>query len=129
MPRFASSEWIAALDVAARADATLGHVVEEPVALAQVVVDTAGEPVTAWTIRLGPHGASVAGGRADDAQVALLGDAATVGAIARGELSAQQAFLDGRLRLGGDVDALLAHAPALAALGDVFAAVRADTEW
>lgn len=129
MVSFASPEWIAALDLAARADDSLGAAVGEAVALTQVVVDATGEPIAAWTLRLGPDGASVSAGRADDAQVVLRGDAATVGAIARGELSAQEAFLAGRLRLGGDVEALLTHAPALAALGDVFATVRADTEW
>lgn len=126
MPRFASPEWIAALDAAARADGSLRGIVDAPMALAQVVD---GEGDAAWTLRLDPDGASVVPGRADDAAATITGDAATVAAIARGEESAQEAFLDGRLRLGGDIDALLAHAGALAALGDVFAAVRADTEW
>ena len=42
-------------------------------------------------------------------------------------MSAQRAFLDGRIRVGGDVDALRAARSGLEVLGDVFASVRAET--
>ena len=56
-------------------------------------------------------------------------DRATAVAIAQGSLSAQVAFMDGRLRLGGDLRSVLARAGDLAALDDAFAATRASTEW
>ena len=57
---------------------------------------------------------------ADEAEIA-----ATAEAIHRGELSAQTAFIEGRLRLGGDLRAVIERASALAAIDDVFGAARA----
>jgi putative sterol carrier protein len=48
-------------------------------------------------------------------------------AIARGESSAQRAFIEGGLRVGGDLSLLIAHQRALAAVDDALAAVRAAT--
>ena len=59
------------------------------------------------------------------ADVCLETDYATAVALARGEMNAQAALADGRLRVSGDVARLAAHAAALARLDDVFAAVRA----
>lgn len=50
-------------------------------------------------------------------------------AIARGRSSAQRAFLDGRLRLGGDVSLLLGHQTAMAAIDDRLADLRAKTDF
>lgn len=49
--------------------------------------------------------------------------------IARGAISAQRAFLDGRLRLGGDTGLLLGHQEALAEVDDRLAALRARTRY
>ena len=68
-------------------------------------------------------------GTADRAEVLLTSEYATAAALARGETNAQQALAAGRLRIGGDVDALVRRAGALAALADVFAAVRATTTY
>jgi hypothetical protein len=56
-------------------------------------------------------------------------DRTTAAAIATGRLSAQAAFIDGRLRVGGDLSALLDRAAELAALDDLFASARAATTW
>ena len=47
------------------------------------------------------------------AEVTLTTDRATAAAMAAGELSAQDAMAAGRLRLGGDLSALLEAAPVL----------------
>jgi hypothetical protein len=62
-----------------------------------------------------------------DAQITLLEDYATAVAMATGELPAQQAVAEGRLKLRGDVGALVRNGAAMAALGDLFRAVRAGT--
>ncbi len=49
--------------------------------------------------------------------------------LARGETNAQQALADGCLTVRGSIGALGAGASALAALDDVFAAVRAGTTY
>ena len=50
-------------------------------------------------------------------------------AIAMGRSSAQRAFLDGRLRLGGDIALLLGHQDALAAIDDRLAGLRDSTDF
>ena len=50
-------------------------------------------------------------------------------AIARGEIGAQRAFLDGEIRLGGDTTALLGHQAELAEIDDRLADLRAITRY
>ncbi len=124
MAVFLSTEWIAALDAAAsgrRAPDGLRLVVQ------QVVRD--GDDEVAYAIRIADGSVRVTGGRAADADVTFTQDRPTAAAIATGELSAQAAFIDGRLRVGGDLSTLLEHTAALAALEDVFATARAGTAW
>ena len=119
--RFLSEEWLAALDEAARTT-TIDS--EKTVVIEQTVRDTDSEivwhAIVSTTIRVIP-------GPASDAAVRISSDRETAAAITSGRLSAQRAFLDGRLRLDGDVQALMDARPGLVALGDVFATVRADT--
>lgn len=65
----------------------------------------------------------------DGADITLLEDYATAVAVARGELPAQQAVAEGRLKLRGDVGALVRNGPAMAALGDLFRDVRDTTTY
>jgi putative sterol carrier protein len=64
-------------------------------------------------------------GRASHPDLVFTQDRATAEAIHRGELSAQAAFMQGRLRLGGDLRAVVDRAGELTAVHDVFASVRA----
>ena len=54
-------------------------------------------------------------------------DYTTAVALARGEVNAQAALMDGRLRLRGDVERVAEMREALVALGDVLGRVRAAT--
>lgn len=65
-------------------------------------------------------------GPATDPTVRFTTDEATARAISTGAATAQGAFMHGRLRVGGDTGALIAHHDVLAGLGDVFAAVPID---
>jgi putative sterol carrier protein len=122
---FLTPEWVSAL-----ADAAVG--VDAPpdvqLVIQQVVVED-GAPEVAYALRIGGGAVRVTAGRAGDADVTFTQDRATASAIARGELSAQAAFLDGRLRVGGDLAAALGSARALAGLEDVFAAPREGAAW
>jgi putative sterol carrier protein len=122
--QFLSDAWIESLD-AAGAQAAVAPDLD--VVVQQVVVD--GEDEVAYVVRVGEGRVRVTRGRDDGAQVSFTQNRATAGAIARGELAAQAAFMDGRLRVGGDLRALLHHAAVLAALEDVFAPARAETTW
>jgi len=63
----------------------------------------------------------------DDPDVTLTMDWDVAARIARGDSSAQRAFLDGLIELGGRPDQLLGHQADLAAVEDRLAAVRART--
>ena len=125
MAEFLTPEWVADLALAAA-----GAEVPADVRLVvqQVVVQDEG-PDVAYAVRIADGAVTVTEGRAADADVTFTQDRGTAGAIARGEMSAQAAFLAGRLRVGGDLTDAFAGARALAGLADVFAAPRGATSW
>ena len=53
----------------------------------------------------------------------------TAAQIASGALAAQRAFVEGRLRVGGDLSLLIAHQRAIAAVDGALAPVRAQTTY
>jgi len=123
--RFLSDAWIADLDEAGR----LGDV--SPglrLTLQQIVVDETGSE-TAYVIRIADGQIRVEHGRHPAPDVTLTQDRATAASVARAEMSAQTAFMSGRLRVGGDLSGAIEHAQALAAMVDVFAAARSSTTW
>ena len=124
MAGFLTEAWIDEIDAAVQAVALPDDV---QLVVQQVVTDAGGD--VPYVIAIADGRVRVRSGRAERSDVSFTQDRATAAAIARGELSAQVAFLDGRLRLGGDLRAVLARAGDLAALDDAFAATRAATEW
>jgi putative sterol carrier protein len=122
---FLTDAWVADLDAAAaevRLPDDLCLVVQ------QVVLGDRGE-TSEYAIRIDGGHASVTRGHVDDAHVTFTQDRATAAAIAQGELSAQVAFMAGRLRVGGDVRQVIDRARELQALEDVFGQARAATTW
>ena len=93
----------------------------------QVVRDGADD--RCYTVRVDDGQVTVAAGRDPAADVTLTEDTGTAGALARGEMGPQEAFMTGRIRVAGDIPALMACYEALAGLGEVFAAVRRVTTW
>lgn len=130
MLRFLSPEWIDALDRAVRADTTLLAAAQgaDGLVVEQRVVDP-GNAMVCWHVAIGGGTVRIAAGAAPSPDVVLTVDRATAAQIARGEASAQRAFMAGQLRIGGDPRALIRHQAAFAAAGDAFAAVRAETDW
>lgn len=128
MIAFLSDAWIEAMDRAATADETLGALVEGvELVLQQEVVDVPGGDVT-YVVRISDGTVRVRKGPAGDAAVRFHQDHRTAVDIASGRLSAQRAFMTGRLQVGGDLKPLIERGDVLGALHDVFASVRADTE-
>lgn len=124
MAEFLSDAWFAELEAAAGAARVADDLA---VTIQQVVTD--GDDEVAFSIALADGVARVRRGHDPGAHVTFRQDRTTAAAIARGELSAQVAFLDGRLRLGGDITALLDRSGAVAAVDDLFRTVRASTTW
>lgn len=122
---FLTPEWIAELDAAAR----LVAVPSDLDLTVQQVVETTSGPRVEYSIRIADGAISVLPGRAESADVTITQDRATAEQIARGKMSAQTAFMEGRLRIGGDLRATVDRALGLARLEDVFEAVRHSTTW
>ena len=118
MARFLTEAWIDALNEAAAGHAmpplslTLRHVI--------------GEVIYVVRVEGGAVRASLGDAPAD---VTFIEDYETAAAIARGELAPQQAVMSGRLKVTGDVSALVRHAGALRAVEDAFASARAGTSY
>ena len=94
----------------------------------QTVEDTPDGPVT-WHITIDDGAMALAPGPADHADLRITTRWDTAAAVASGTLAAQRAFVEGRLRLGGDLSLLLTHQRALATIDDVLAPVRATTTY
>jgi putative sterol carrier protein len=118
MPVFLSDEWIDALGAAAAGAAPETYV---RIAIRQVVGDVS------WTVRIADGAVSV--DRDPAADFTLSTDPDTAVALASGELAAADALAAGRLRLSGDLSALLRSAGGLAGVDAVYAGVRASTEF
>jgi hypothetical protein len=132
--RFLSDEWVAAMDRAANAAegprSGGGTVVVQHV-VTDVPDDLAAgrDSERVYHLVLTPDSAAVRPGRADAPTVTFTATYTVAAAVARGERSAQAAFMAGELRLGGAVEALLGQHAALGEVADPFAAVRAETEF
>lgn len=130
-----SEEWVEALDAAARdhdalAAATRGiSLVVEQLVYDEPVGDTSdqGSPIAAWHIVIDDGKVRFRPGRAEAPTIRFATDRATAASVERGEQSTQQAFMAGRLRVGGDTTVLVARHAALGGLDDVFATVRSAT--
>ena len=122
MAEFLTDQWFDDLEAAARGsrvDADLRLVIQ------QVVPDGPEGVEITYVVTVADGAITVRRGRADAPDITFTQDRATAEAIHRGELSAQTAFIEGRLRLGGDLRAVIGRSGALAAIDDVFAAARA----
>lgn len=122
--RYLTDEWLRAATDAVRTvdplpeDVTIGFVVS---------ADHAGDEST-YALDLGP-GPVRYHRDAERAGLTLHLQHSTAVAIATGALSAQRAFLDGELTVGGDMRLLLGHASQLASIDDHLRALRAATEF
>lgn len=116
--KYLSDEWIDAANTAVKAmPATT-----EAVAIGYVI--TAGEgDDRSYSIVLGPDTVAVVSG-VDSAGVVMTMDVELATAIAKGESSAQRAFLDGRIRLGGDARVLLGNRESMTEIDTRLAKLR-----
>ncbi len=120
---YLSDAWLA------EADAALADLVPIPDALA-VGIEVVGGPRgdRSYRLILGSDRVGVST-EAEPAGVRMTVEWGDAVAIAMGRSSAQRAFLDGRLRLGGDIALLLGHQDALAAIDDRLAGLRDSTDF
>ncbi len=110
MAELGSDDWVAAF-----AERAAGVPVDGDVRI--VVQQELADTGAAWHVSVADGRAVVALGRHPSPDVTITEDRETAAAIAAGALSAQQAVIDGRLRVRGSLERLSSAAGALAALG------------
>ena len=126
---FLTREWARALEEAARASPDLRNAVAGiPLSIQQVVTDAGGAEVR-YVVVFGDDDVRVEWGEGTGADVTLRLSRQTAVALNRGDLNAQHAFVEGLLRVGGDLSKLAAARDALMRLEDVFAALRERTDY
>ncbi|MGH9118717.1 MAG: SCP2 sterol-binding domain-containing protein [Acidimicrobiales bacterium] len=121
MPRFLSSEWIEALDASLASSVFASGV--------RLVIQHLVDDDIAYYVAVDDERARVRAGRAEDPTVTFTQDDTTAAAIAQGRLSAQQAFMSGRLVVRGDLPALNGARDVMDELDRAFRSVRQQTEF
>lgn len=121
--RYLSDDWLAEAD---RRLADL-HPITEAVSVG-MTVEGGPDGDRAYRLILGPDRVGMEPGIADSGVRMTLPWAVAV-AVAQAEASAQRAFLDGHLQLGGDTSLLLGHQRALADIEDRLDQLRAETDF
>jgi putative sterol carrier protein len=129
MADFLSPEWIDLLDEAASSNESLRtSTADAAFVLQQTVTDTPTGDVS-WYVEVDHGRVQVRPGVAPRADVTFTQKDETARAIGNSEMSAQAAFMLGRLRIGGDVAILMDQRTAFDGLDDVFADVRSVTTY
>lgn len=127
MVAYLSDEW---MERAAAALATSSELAERTadldLAVAYEVTGAPGGKVI-YTLRF-DHGTTALESSVSDAPVSFVLDYDSAAAIARGDLSAQAAFMQGRLKLVGDVNVLIRDGAVLDGITDALGTLRSDTE-
>jgi hypothetical protein len=132
---FLTPEWFSALGAEAQRSGPLpGLAPGERFVLGQEVHgvpegDGAADGPVAYQLVVEADGIQVAAPPREPAHVTFVCDYPTAVDLACGTTNAQEALMAGRLRLRGDVERFAAAREALLAIGDVFARVRAATEY
>ncbi|MDQ6696650.1 MAG: SCP2 sterol-binding domain-containing protein [Actinomycetota bacterium] len=130
MATYLSTEWLAEADDAMSRSDSLRDATSGVALVIQQVVTGGPDGADARYHVVVDHGAvSVVPGPAAQPDVTFTVDHATAAAIGRGDLSAQTAFMVGKLRVGGDLERLLTHQDAFSGIDDVFDELRAATTW
>ena len=129
MALYLSSEWLAEADRAAAASTSLRAATADVTLVVQQVVTGGPDGDTAYHVVVDHGAVSVVPGPAAKPDVTFTEDHATAVAIGRGELSAQTAFMVGKLRVGGDLERLLDQQDSFSGIDDVFDELRAGTTW
>ena len=127
--RYFSLDWIAELTRVVASDETLRTLAgAHAIGVTQVVTDGPEGDVT-YHLQVADGTASFGAGAADPEHVRMEQSWDTAVAVATGALNAQEAFVNGHIRLFGDQQRLLEAQPVFGALDAVFTDVRERTEY
>lgn len=129
MPRFLSPEWLDEVGAAARTRAGLAPDAGDVRLVVQQVVTGTPDGEVRYHVVVEGASVDVRPGDADAPDVTFTQDWQTAVAMSTAELPAQHAFASGKLRVDGDVQALVRHQAAFADLDRAFEDVRARTTY
>jgi putative sterol carrier protein len=125
MAQYLSPAWIGELHAALSDDEAVSRATAEVVLTVQQVVTGGPDGDLAWHVVVDHGVVAVRPGTTDDADVTFRQDRETALAVAAGEISAQAAFMIGKLTVTGDVAKLIEHQAAFTGIDDATDAVRA----
>lgn len=129
MVRYLSLDWINALTAEVAASEHLREIAAtHTIGVTQVVSDGPEGDVT-YHLQVADGEATFGAGPADPEDVKMEQGWDTAVAVATGELNAQDAFINGHIRLYGDHQKLLDNQPVFGALDAVFATVKERTTY
>jgi hypothetical protein len=127
--RYLSLDWIDELSRAVAADDRLRELAgSHEIGLTQVVGDGPEGDVT-YHLQVGAGAARFGPGEANPEHVRMEQSWATAVAVANGDLNAQDAFVNGHIRMYGDQQRLLDSRAIFGALDGVLASLRERTEY
>lgn len=131
MALYLSTDWFEQMNEAAAGHDGLAEVLGDTQLVVAQVVTGGPEGDVTYTVRVGDGTVRFAPVSEADAgaDVTIRQSWDTAVAVARGAVSAQEAFMSGRIRVAGNAGLLLQAQSSLARLDAVFAAVRASTSF
>ena len=129
MARYLSAEWLDAVGRAASASDELRRSTRGVRFTVQQRVTGVPEGDVTYHVVVDDGSVDVRPGEAEQPDVTFIQDHATAVGIGTGTVSAQAAFMLGRLRVAGDLPLLVTHRDAVAGLDTALASVREDTEY
>lgn len=128
--QYLSDEWMdAAAEALAASDLSGGPAGDDGATVVEYEVSGAPGGKARYAVRFDADGVTLEPGAHPDAPVRFSLDYPTAVEVATGELSAQAAFMQGRLKLGGDVTVLIEQHDAIEGLADVLGGLRERTEF
>ena len=127
MIRYLSLDWISALSAAVAESEQMSEVAEHHTIGVTQVVSNGPEGNVTYHLSVADGTAQFGAGAADPEHVKMEQDWDTAVAIATGNMNAQDAFINGHIRLWGDQQRLLECQPVFGALDAVFSSVRDET--
>ena len=127
--RYLSLDWLRELSrEVADSEALAALARDHTIGVTQVVTDGPEGDVT-YHLQVADGAATFGAGAAEPEHVRMEQDWATAVSVASGASNAQDAFINGRIRLFGDQQALIGAQPVFAALDLVFSTVRERTRY
>jgi putative sterol carrier protein len=127
--RYLSLDWIEEIGRRVAADFSLQELASTlRIGITQVVADGP-EDTVIYHLQVGDGAVSFGPGPADPEDVRLEQEWDTAVAVATGAMTAEDAFITGSIRLGGNAQLLLESQQVFAALDPVFSAVAEQTRY